>query len=152
MDLLPNIHIRLLDLGNFQKLKMFHVKHFENYRISDKSFYSYLSQKQYRTAGAFFEDNLIGYIIFLVSESEADIVYIATHPEFRKKGVGGELLNSKCFTWNIRQNSEFKIFLEVQVDNLSAISFYLKHGFQVISLRKKYINGSDAYLMVKTMG
>jgi ribosomal protein S18 acetylase RimI-like enzyme len=43
------------------------------------------------------------------------------------------------------------ISLEVSVLNEAAIQLYLKHGFKVVSLRKAYYDGVDAYLMVKDM-
>ena len=148
MDLLQNIHIRILNLNDFQNLKMFHVKHFANYPISDSSLNAYLNLQQYKTAGAFLNKTLLGYIIFQVSDFEADIVYIATHPNYRKMGIGTALLNSKCFTWNISK-SEFKIFLEVSVTNKIAIEFYKKQDFKIIFLRKAYFKNTDAYLMQK---
>lgn len=150
MGLLQNIHIRLLELDDFQKLKMFHVKHFQSYPISDSSFLSYLTLQQYKTAGAFLNEILVGYIIFLTSDYEADIVYIATHPEYRRMGIGNALLNSKGFTWNICK-TEFKIFLEVAVDNIPAIEFYKSQDFKTISLRKAYFKNIDAYLMQKVL-
>ncbi len=148
MGLLQNIHVRILNLNDFQNLKMFHVKHFANYPISNSSFNAYLTLQQYKTAGAFLNKRLIGYIIFLASDSEADIVYIAVDPKFRKKGIGTALLNSRCFTWNISK-SEFKIFLEVSVTNKTALNFYLNQDFRIISLRKSYFKNTDSYLMQK---
>lgn len=151
MDLLRKIHIRILNSNDFQILKMFHVKHFLNYPISDSSFLSYLTLPQYKSAGAFLENKLIGYVIYLISDYEADIVYIATHPEYRRMGIGTTLLNSKCFTWNICKNKEHKIFLEVGINNKAAIEFYNSQEFKIISTRKKYFKNEDAYLMVKIL-
>ena len=153
MDLLQNINIKKLDINDFEKIKMFHVEHFANYKISDNSFRTYLTKTQYETFGMFHVKHLIGYVIFLVSQNEADIVYIVTHPRYRKMGVATKLLNEKCSTWNILENGDvnFKIFIEVEVENLSAIAFYKSQNFQIISIRKKYLNGQDSYLMVKEL-
>ena len=149
MDLLQNIRIRILNQDDFQIFKMFHVEHFKNYPISDTSIESYLTLSQYKTAGTFLGKDLIGYIIYLASDYEADIVYIAIHPEYRRMGIGTSLLNAKCFTWNICKNIGYKIFLEVGVKNKAAITFYCSQSFKIISLRKNYFPNEDAYLMMK---
>ena len=43
------------------------------------------------------------------------------------------------------------IILEVDVNNNSAIRLYEKFGFSVISTRKKYYNGNDAYVMKRVV-
>ena len=151
MDSLQNIDIRKLEVSDFDELQMFHVKHFADYPISTTSFKSYLTMPQYQSVGAFLNNSLIGYIIFLKSDYEADIVYICVHPDFRRKGVAKKLLNSKCFTWNIESISDFKIFLEVLTTNSGAISFYLSEGFEIVSTRKNYMNNQDAYVMTKNV-
>ena len=44
-----------------------------------------------------------------------------------------------------------KITLEVDVDNKAALALYQKFGFEVISIRKGYYNGQDAYLMGRSV-
>ncbi len=144
MVLLQNTNLRQLCIDDFEKLKMFHVKHFQNYKISDESFIAYLSQPQYQTFGMFHVKHLIGYVIFLASKSEADIVYIAVHPDYRRQGVATALLNSID-----KDLDDYRIFLEVSVENLGAIAFYKSQGFQIDAVRPKYLDGKDSYLMVK---
>ena len=153
MDLLQNTKIRTLVVSDLCEFKMFHVKHFMNYKISDLSFFAYLTRPQYQTFGMFHVKHLIGYVIFQVSSFEADIVYIGVHPNYRRQGVATRLLNCKCFTCNIPENGigQFKIFLEVETENFSALSFYKAQGFEIVSVRKKYLKGKDAYLMCKTI-
>ena len=141
---LQNTELRLLTQSDFEILKMFHVKHFQNYKISDESFKAYLSQPQYKTFGMFHVKHLIGYVIFLTSQYEADIVYIAVQPKFRRNGVATTLLNTI-------KTPGFKIFLEVSIDNEGAIEFYKAQGFHIETVRPKYLNGKDSYLMVKKL-
>jgi ribosomal protein S18 acetylase RimI-like enzyme len=43
-----------------------------------------------------------------------------------------------------------KIYLEVKVDNITAIYFYVKHGYRIKErIPSFYINGEDAYVMIK---
>lgn len=153
MDLLQNTKIRKLEVSDLCEFKMFHVKHFANYEISDSSFLAYLTRPQYQIFGMFHVKHLIGYVIFQVSNFEADIVYIGVHPDYRRQGVATRLLNCKCFTCNIPENEieQFKIFLEVETENSPALSFYKTQGFEIASVRKKYLKGKDAYLMCKKL-
>ena len=144
MASLQNTHIRKLNKTDFEILKMFHVKHFQNYEISDQSFMAYLSQSQYQTYGMFHVKHLIGYVIFLICDYEADIVYIGTDPNFRRQGVASALIRTF-----IEQSKIARIFLEVSTENAVAISLYKSLGFEVVSIRKKYLNNIDSYLMVK---
>ena len=142
MASLRNTELRHLDINDFEVLKMFHVKHFQNYKISDQSFKAYLSQPQYQTFGMFHVKHLIGYVIFLTSQYEADIVYIATHPDYCRKGVATGLLGALTIP-------NLEIFLEVATDNVAAIEFYKSQGFQTKAIRPKYLNEKDSYLMMK---
>jgi len=144
MELLQNTHIRRLTKGDFEILKMFHVKHFGNYKISDRSFGAYLTQSQYQTYGMFHVKHLIGYVIFLTGVHDADIVYIGTAPDFRRHGVASTLIQNFLDTTKISQ-----IFLEVSIENTNAISLYKSLGFEIASIRKKYFHNIDSYLMFK---
>ena len=125
------MYIRKLDIRDFKMLKMFHEEHFQSYKISEKSFHAYLTQPQYNTYGMFHVKHLVGYVIFLTAGKEADIVYIATHPDHRNKGIGSELIND--YTRNSRVS---QIFIEVDETNLNAQKFYTKLGFEIINRRK----------------
>ena len=141
---LQNTHIRRLTQSDFEILKMFHVKHFQNHSISDHSLIAYLTQSQYQTYGMFHVKHLIGYVIFLTCDCDADIVYIGTDPNFRRQGVASTLIQNFLDTSKISQ-----LFLEVSIENTKAISLYQSLGFEIASIRKKYLHNIDAYLMVK---
>ena len=144
MASLQNTHIRKLTKADFIILKMFHVKHFQNYEISDRSLMAYLSQSQYQTYGMFHVKHLIGYVIFLSCGYDADIVYIGTAPAYRRQGVASTLINNFIEKYNISQ-----IFLEVSIKNAQAIHLYKSLGFEVLSIRKKYLHNIDSYVMIK---
>ncbi len=78
---------------------------------------------------------------------EAHIATIATHPDFRRQGIGEQILVHalrEAFTEGAR-----RAFLEVRASNLAAQSMYKKYGFIVDGLRPKYYrdNNEDAILM-----
>ena len=144
MASLQNTHIKRLTPADFAILKTFHVKHFPNYKISDQSLMTYLSQSQYQTYGMFHRQHLIGYVIFLSCGCEADIVYIGTAPTYRRKGVASALISNFIESEKIAQ-----IFLEVCIKNTGAINLYKTLGFEIVSIRKKYLHNVDSYIMIK---
>ncbi|MDR1390895.1 MAG: GNAT family N-acetyltransferase [Holosporales bacterium] len=153
MDSLQNTNFRKLNVIDLEKIKMFHVEHFSDYEISEGSFRAYLSEPQYEVFGAFHFEELVGYLILISSKDTADVIYIAVHPNYRKKRIATKLLNLKCSTWNIskKKDPKYKIFLEVDKENIPAISFYKSQKFKIISIRKKYLKGKDFYLMRKRL-
>lgn len=76
-------------------------------------------------------DDPFGFVLCQGDDIEAEIITIATRPSVRRKGVAGALLKAAC-------TQTARMFLEVATDNLSAISFYEKHGFAKIGVRKNY--------------
>ncbi len=97
---------------------------------------------------ALYDDKRAGYMGVWLTEPNAEIINIALLPEMMGKGIGKALMNhvlSYCQKKLIE-----KITLEVRVSNHTAIAFYQRHGFNVVSTRKQYYQDhEDAYLMVK---
>lgn len=81
--------------------------------------------------------DIVGYIIAYGD----DIISIAVKEPYRRAGVGGKLLKSVLAT-------KTEVFLEVRETNAQAISFYKKHGFAPVGIRKKYYpDGENAIIM-----
>jgi ribosomal-protein-alanine N-acetyltransferase len=138
--------VKKLSIEGFDKIWMFHVEHSQNFQISQDALKNYLSIPQYNIfAITDANDDILGYIITQIAYDVVDIIHICTHTQRRRQGIATKLL--ECSTWNIPKNA--KIFLEVITDNLPAISLYKKHGFTILSTRKKYSNSKDAYLMAR---
>lgn len=84
------------------------------------------------------------FVIFLnanLDYSEVEILFIATKFDKRNKGYASILMEE------LKKISE-SIFLDVNETNISAITFYKKHGFTEIYRRKRYYaNRDDAIVM-----
>ena len=91
-----------------------------------------------------------GYALGSIICGEAELYRIAVSDKFRKKGIGGKLLEE--FTNECRLRNGEKIFLEVRSRNIPAISLYKKAGFEEISLRKGYYGDDDAVIFAKILG
>ena len=90
----------------------------------------------------------VAFITFDKAIDTADIEEVFVLPNFRKNGIGFELVNSALTI--LKEEGAKKIFLEVRESNIPAISLYLKCGFNKINVRKKYYsNGENAIIFVK---
>lgn len=98
-----------------------------------------------------FNDQVVGFLVArIISEDYcAELYNIGVDLSFRRKKVGNKLLES--FIKHCLDNSLEKIFLEVRESNQTAIEFYLKHNFTVLSKRKNFYTNptENAILMNK---
>jgi [ribosomal protein S18]-alanine N-acetyltransferase len=78
---------------------------------------------------------------------EAHIATIATHPDFRRQGIGEQILVQALL--DVRAEGARRAFLEVRAGNIAAQSMYRKYGFVVDGIRPRYYrdNNEDAILM-----
>ena len=91
--------------------------------------------------------SVLAYGGYWIMGDEIHVVTIATHPEFRRRGLGERLLMQ--MVEEARASGATSITLEVRVNNKAAQQLYAKWGFVEVGLRKKYYhdNGEDAVLM-----
>lgn len=107
---------------------------------------STLNKETYYYFVAKVADKIIGYISAELLVDHFDILAIAVLDDYRRQNVATMLLNRLldiCKELNIEN-----VFLEVRCNNLSAIKFYEKTGFEKISTRKNYYKDTneDAYI------
>lgn len=92
-------------------------------------------------------DKLIGYCGVWQVLDEGHITTVATHPRYRKNGLGELLLLQMIdLSYNL---SIHWLTLEVRVSNYTAQNLYYKYGFESQGLRPKYYqdNQEDAMIM-----
>ena len=92
-------------------------------------------------------NRVIGYIIFWVIGEEAQINNIAVHPDFRRLGVGEQVLRQVIV--QLRTSGVTMVTLEVRPSNTGAQTLYRKLGFRMIGLRKGYYTNppEDAFVL-----
>jgi ribosomal-protein-alanine N-acetyltransferase len=81
-------------------------------------------------------NEILGFLMAIPAFDTADILNISIKAEYQRKGYGKRLLN--YLIEELKNRKIRDLILEVRVSNQAAISFYLKHGFEEISLRKNY--------------
>lgn len=91
-----------------------------------------------------------GFCIYYQTFSSGTIAQIAVHPSLQHRQLGtammDEIINDayakkiECLTLEVREN------------NIHAINFYLKNGFEKILVKKNYYsNGDNAIYMIRKM-
>lgn len=92
-------------------------------------------------------DEIVGYICFWIVFEEIHLMNLATHPSWRREGIGEELLR-----WALmkgRDSGARVATLEVRSSNDAAKGLYKKAGFKVRSIRRNYYSNpkEDALIM-----
>jgi len=85
-------------------------------------------------------------VLWLIID-EAHIATLATHPDFRRQGIGEQLMIAALLS--ARAEGAARAFLEVRAGNAAALALYGKYGFVVAGERPRYYkdNNEDAILM-----
>jgi ribosomal-protein-alanine N-acetyltransferase len=85
-------------------------------------------------------------VLWLIVD-EAHIATIAVHPDFRRQGIGEQIL--LCALRAVQKEGARRAFLEVRAGNAAAQTMYTKYGFVVTGVRPGYYrdNNEDAFLM-----
>ncbi|HEX2219356.1 MAG TPA: ribosomal protein S18-alanine N-acetyltransferase [Gemmatimonadales bacterium] len=79
---------------------------------------------------------IAGYLIGREAAGSGEILNLAVAPEFRRRGIGGELLEAGLEEFQRRRAHE--VFLEVRESNRSAQALYLARGFRPVGQRASY--------------
>lgn len=89
---------------------------------------------------------IVGLVTACCILDEAEITNVAVHPDCRRQGVAGLLLEAL-----FQEIGKAEVFLEVRESNASAIALYQKYGFRQVGVRKRFYCEpvEDAVLMKK---
>jgi ribosomal-protein-alanine N-acetyltransferase len=93
------------------------------------------------------DERIVGMLVLWMIVDEAHIATIATHPDFRKHGIGKRILAEALQA--AHAEGARKALLEVRAGNEAAQAMYRKFGFEAAGRRPRYYkdNGEDAILM-----
>lgn len=96
------------------------------------------------------KDGKIAGFIVAHSATTGHIITIDVLPAARRSGVGSMLLQSA--EYRLQAAGAKAVALETAVDNLSALSFYKRHGYSVIRTWPRYYStGVDALVLRKEL-
>ncbi len=93
------------------------------------------------------DGHVMAMLVLWLIVDEAHIATLATHPDFRRRGLGERLLIEALLS--ARAEGARRAFLEVRAGNAAAQAMYRKHGFETTGRRPAYYkdNNEDALLM-----
>ena len=116
---------------------------------SEKSIASELDNRLSLWLVAMDGDRVAGYVGSQSVLGETDMMNIAVHPDFRRRGIAEELVMKLVEELKVRGNHS--LMLEVRVSNDPARNLYEKLGFQQVGLRKNYYRNpkEDACILRK---
>lgn len=79
------------------------------------------------------------------SPDSAEIFTVAVSESQRGKGIGKKIV-SALIEFCVSKNAE-SVFLEVEEENVPAISLYSRMGFEKVGIRKGFYRGKNAIIM-----
>lgn len=77
-----------------------------------------------------------GFVLWRVAADEGEILLLAVHPQYRRRGVATALLRQAVAA--ARDHGAASMWLEVAVDNPAPIALYQKEGFVEMARRRAY--------------
>ena len=94
-------------------------------------------------------ERVVGYVGSQTVIDESDMMNIAVHPDFRRKGIAEALIAT--LEEALREKGSLALTLEVRASNVPAISLYEKLGFLQAGIRKNYYRNpkEDARILRK---
>jgi ribosomal-protein-alanine N-acetyltransferase len=94
---------------------------------------------------------IVGFIVVEQdTRGRGHVITIDVRPAARRAGVGTKLMNAA--EQKLRDAGCHAIFLETAVNNISALSFYKRHGYSVLkTIPRYYQNNLDAFLLGKRL-
>ncbi len=98
---------------------------------------------------ALIDDKIVGSAVILLRKhvSNARIYILNVHPAFRRRGIGGMLLDTALKF--LKEKSFKKVTIETGINNRAALNLYMSRGFTVDKILNKYYkSGEDAKHLV----
>ena len=94
-------------------------------------------------------DSVAGYIGSQTVMDETDMMNVAVHPDFRRRGIAEDLVNA--LVEQLKVMGSHCLTLEVRASNVPAIALYEKLGFSEIGSRRNYYRNprEDALILRK---
>ena len=87
------------------------------------------------------DEKPVGILVYRVVYEQADIITVAVLQEYRRQGVGHQLLRQAM--QEVKQLGAKAMFLDVEDGNAAGLALYARYGFNQINRRKLYYRQKD---------
>ena len=116
---------------------------------SEKSIASELDHTWSLWLVALDDNNVVGYIGSQTAVDETDVMNVAVHPDYRRRGIAERLIG--ILVAELKDRGSRALMLEVRSSNAPAIALYEKLGFSQVGRRKNYYRNpkEDALILRK---
>lgn len=95
------------------------------------------------------DGRIAGMLVAWMLVDEAHIATIATHPDFRRRGIARNLL-AYALRYMSREGAVTS-FLEVRESNTAAQEMYRQFGYEAVGRRKRYYKDTDEDAILMTL-
>ena len=95
------------------------------------------------------DDAVVGYVGSQTVMGETDMMNVAVHPDYRRRGVARALIET--LIQGLKERDSHSLTLEVRASNEPAIALYTDMGFQEVGRRRNYYRNpkEDALILRK---
>lgn len=148
------LKIRRANLSDLESIYQIEIECFYEDAFPLSYLKQFLKDPRFITLVAILENKIVGFIVgsieFLRDKNVGHVYSIDVKPEYRRRGVGSCLLET--IENILKKEGAEKCYLEVSVNNITAIKFYLKHGYKFLEVLGDYYGyGKDGIRLVKEM-
>ena len=140
------VHIRWMIRRDMPEVLAIEAQSFE-FPWLEEDFIRSLRQRNCIGMVADYDDRVVGSMIYELHKSRIHVLNFAVAPEFRRSGVGSQMLAK--LTAKLSSQRRSRIILEVRETNLAAQLFFRENGFRAVSVLHSYYADTpeDAYIM-----
>ncbi len=144
-----NMRIRLANKEDLPMLLELEKICIKEEKFHEKQWMYLLSKAKSLVLVALIDKNIIGSVVILLRKriSNARIYILNVHPAFRRRGIGGSLVDAALKF--LKEKGFDKVTIETGINNQAALNLYMSKGFLVDKILKKYYKtGEDAKHLV----
>ena len=140
------VHIRWMIRRDMPEVLAVEHASFE-YPWCEEEFLRVLRQRNCIGMVAEYGERVVGFMIYELHKNKLQVLDFATHPEFRRTGVGHQMLAK--LVGKLSTHRRTRIVLHVRETNLSAQYFYRIQGFRALEVAREHYadTGEDGYVM-----
>ena len=140
------VHIRWMIRRDMPEVLAIEHASFE-FPWCEEEFLRVLRQRNCIGMVAEYGERVVGFMIYELHKNKLHVLDFATHPEFRRQGVGHQMIGK--LVGKLSSHRRTRIALYVRETNLASQLFYRVQGFRAVEVAREHYQdtGEDAFVM-----